>query len=162
MEKLRDMFGGWIIVFLIIVFEIILVYIFPDHPTINTVIGIALALAIFYVINKLADRKELERIKDKQNTFVKEFDDFKTRYAFELVSMPYLYPLIEMAQAQTIKNCENYPNRYRNVKSFRTVTAQIIISKLDEYLSTYRHRLDLHENEINSFISEIKRRERLS
>ena len=161
MEKLRDVFGGWIIVFLIVVFAVILNFIIPEHPTINAVISIGLALAIFYVINKLADRKELERIKDKQNAFVKEFDDFKTRYAFEFVSMPYIYPLIDMAQSQAIKDCENYPNRYSNVKNFRTVTAQLIILKLNEYLSTYRHRLDLPEKEINSFINEIKRREGL-
>lgn len=161
MEKLRDMLGGWSLVFLIIIFEVILVYIFPEHPTINAFIGIALALAIFYLINKLADKKDLEQIKNQQNTFIKEFDDFKTRYAFEFVSIPYIYPLIDMAQSQVIKDCENYPNRYRNEKNFRKATAQIIILKLNEYLSTYRHRLDLHEEEINSFISEIKRRERL-
>ena len=161
MKKLRDMLGGWTLFFLIIIFEVILVYIIPEHPNICAFISIALALAIFYVINKLADRKELERIKDRQNTFVKEFEDFKTRYAFEFVSMPYLYPLIDMAQSQAIKDCENYPNRYSNVKNFRTVTAQLIILKLNEYLSTYRHRLDLPEKEINSFINEIKRREGL-
>ena len=162
MEKLRDMLGGWTLFFLIIIFEVILVYIIPEHPYICTFISIALALAIFYVINKLADLKELERITAQQNAFNKEFDYFKTMYAMQLETMPYLYPIIDLAQTNTLDLCRRYPDKYKNEKDFKKTTIRIILSLFDGHIHANRYWSDPNEKEIKKFMEDIKRRERLS
>jgi len=161
MGKIRDHLGYGSFMVIAILIGIICIMAFNATETLATFTGIGITIILFYLINRLADKKETEKIHARQAAFNNEFENFKTRYAMDFENMPYLYPLIDMARTNTIKLCEEHPGDYINVKDYRNATNRIIVLKLNEHLSAYRHRRDLHEEEIKKFINEIKRRENL-
>ena len=155
MEKLRGAMGlGCLIAIVIIIGSLSTIFL-ELSPLISVVIGIIVGLTIFYIVNKLADLKELERIHEQQTAFNKEFENFKIRYANRLESMPFLYPMINDAQAHVIKFCESYPDKYRSETNFKKATYKLIVARLNSYNYSKRYTNDLNTEKINSFINEI-------
>ena len=157
MKKLRDAMGiGCMIAIVLIVGSLFAVFL-NLSPFLSTAIGIIVSLSFFYVVNKLADLKELERIHEQQTAFNKEFENFKIRYANRLESMPFLYPMINDAQAHVIKFCESYPDKYRSETNFKKATYKLIVARLNSYNYSKRYTNDPNTEKINSFINEITR-----
>lgn len=157
MEKLRDAMGLGCLLAIVIIVGSLSTILLELSPFISVAIGIIVGLVFFYVINKLSDLKELERIHKQQSAFNKEFEDFKMRYAHRLESMPFLYPMIDDAQAHVIKFCEGYPDKYRNENDFKKATYKLIIARLNSYNYSKRYTYDPNTEKINSFIDEINR-----
>lgn len=161
MEKLRNMMGTGSLLLMIVIIGTILVYFFPEHAMIAGIASIVISFGIFYVIDRLGELKVLERITAQQSAFNKEFDYFKTMYAAELETMPYLYPIIDLAQTNTLDLCRRYPDKYKDEKDFKKTTIRIILSLFDGHIHANRYMSDPNEKQIIKFMEDIKRRERL-
>lgn len=164
MEKLRSKLGGGSFLILALAIGVSLDYFFHIGTNISTTIGIAVVIAAYYVIDKLADLQVLERITAQQNAFNKEFDYFKTMYVYQLEKTPFLYPLIDQAQANTLDLCRRYPDKYKDTTDFRTPTIQTILSLFYGYVyaNRYSYMLESNVERTQKLIEDIKRRERLS
>ena len=162
MEKLRNMMGTGSLLLMIFLIGTILVYFFPEHATIATIASVAISFGIFHVIDKMADLKVLEKTTAQQSAFNKEFEYFKTMYANQLESMPCLYPIIDLAQSNTLDMCRRYPDKYKDEKDFKKTTVIIILSLFDGYIHAHPYRREPSAEQIKKFMEEIRRRERLS
>lgn len=164
MEKLRDKLNP--LTFFIIYFLIgfILVYFLHASPVVSSLLGIlglVITFGIFYIIDKLADRKVLERIHHQQTEFNKEFKEFKLIFASRLEEMPFLYPIIDDVQNHIINFCNSYPEKFKEETDFKTSTYELIIARLNGYIEANRYRRNNNNEKVQKFIEDVKRMGRI-
>jgi len=164
MERLRDKLNPFVFFITYVFISGVLVYFTHASPTVAGflgILGIALTLGIFYVIDKLADRKVLERIHHQQTEFNKEFRNFRLMFASRLESMPFLYPIIDDVQNHIIYFCNSYPENFRYETDFKTATYELIIARLNRYIETNRYSRNNNSENVQKLIEEIKRMGRI-
>ena len=163
MDKIRKSLkslNSAIVFITILLIGFVLIYFFHIDPTIVTILCIVIPLGICYIIDELADKEILERIHYEQTAFNKEFNDFKLIYGHRLNTLPFLYAEIDKVQNYIIKFCESYPEKYKEGKDFKKVTAQLIIAQLNGFIEA-NHNMYKDCDKVQEFIDEIKRKEKL-
>lgn len=162
MEELRDKLASY--PFVTGIFCILFFYLFARlgiHPYIATILGIIVPLGICKVIDGLANKKILERIHYQQTAFNYEFKQFKDININRLTKMPFLYRPIDNVQDYIIKNCERYPNDFKNETDFKKATYKLIVGQLEEFIRVNHNMLPDQCKMTQEFVDEIKRKGKL-